>query len=108
MYKRITMIALALALSLGMVGSVSAQNAVEGPMNQAPAGGDTNGQIGGTADDNQGFDWRWLLPLLAIPVLFLLFRKNDDRDEGIDRSGIQGYAGSKGGRSRAEDDEDAL
>ncbi len=44
------------------------------------------------------FDWRWLLPLLLIPLLFM-FRRND-RERDYPQTG----AGTKGGRIDTMDD----
>lgn len=82
-------------------------------LNNQSQPGSTNNTNGGTAgrtqtnspDNNQGFDWRWLLPLLAIPVIYLLTRRTDDRDEYREQSRY--VAGAKGGKARRErDDED--
>jgi hypothetical protein len=68
---------------------------------------ENTGTTGGTttqANDNQGFDWRWLLPLLAVPLVFLLFRRGDDDSRREYRRGD--LAGTKGGeRTRIRDDE---
>jgi hypothetical protein len=58
-----------------------------------------------TTDDNRGgFDLWWLLPLLAIPLFFVLFRedRSDDREVYRDR----GFAGTKGGEVRRQKDTD--
>lgn len=101
-----------LSLLVGSLFTVTslafAQGIQDGTTNQVPANG-TTGQTGGTTtnEDRGGFDWRWLLPLLAIPII-LMFMNNDKRD---DRSEYRsrGYAGSKGGESRRErEDEEVL
>jgi hypothetical protein len=104
MYKKLTIVVIALALTFGFSGSVSAQSVQEGPMNQAPGTGNTGGQTVGTTDDNQGFNWMWLLPLLAIPVVLYMVRKKDNREERTTDRRVHGLAGSKGGRAREEEE----
>lgn len=53
------------------------------------------------AANDVGFDWRWLLPLLAIPVLFYAFRDRSLSDYP-DHERLAGY---KGGRTRHNDHE---
>jgi hypothetical protein len=48
----------------------------------------------------QNFDWRWLLPLLLIPLLFMFRRSDNNRDYP------QTGAGTKGGRVDTMDDSD--
>jgi hypothetical protein len=59
-----------------------------------------------TTDNRGGFDLWWLLPLLAIPLFFVLFREDRDSDRDVYRD--SGIAGTKGGetRRRQERDED--
>ena len=94
MFYNLLAITLLLTAFVMAPSSTFAQEGVQdGSFNQAPTGNTTN-----TTDDEQGFDWRWLLPLLlAVPLLFM-FRRNDDKK---DRSQYQdqSMAGSKGGES---------
>ena len=107
MYKHLLAISLLVLTFVGGPSLASAQGMQDGTYNQAPAGDNTSGQAGAT-DDRGGFDWRWLLPLLAVPLLFMLKRdkKSDDRSHYRD----QGFAGTKGGSTRRDNDrdEDAL
>lgn len=32
-------------------------------------------------DDNQGFNWLWLLPLILLPLAFLIWPKGEDKRE---------------------------
>jgi hypothetical protein len=78
-------------------------------LNQAPQSTTGNGTTGTTGtttqnNDDSGFDARWLLPLLAIPILYLLTRKRDNREERRDTN--QYAAGAKGGRSRRRNDDE--
>jgi hypothetical protein len=101
--------AAALATSLALLassfgGPVFAQSSLDtGTGNDVPVVND--GQTGTTQD--RGFDWWWLLPLLAIPLFFVFRSENryDDRAPYRD----QGLAGTKGGearRRRLDDEED--
>lgn len=76
-----------LTLSPAMVG---AQNP-EGMMMQDPIYNQPGitGTTGTATEDNRGFDWRWLLPLIAVPFIlpFLLKRDNDDTRSEYRRSG---------------------
>jgi hypothetical protein len=90
----------AIALLVGVfVAPVSAQNNLPDDssiQNQTP--GTT------TTTEDRGFDLWWLLPLLAIPLFFVLFRedKSDDREYYRDR----GFAGTKGGEAQRRRDRD--
>jgi hypothetical protein len=99
---------LAVTLMLSSVLAVPmAANATDGTYNQAPQGGTTSNGTGGTTNpqnnDNGGFDWRWLLPLIAIPLIYLMTRKRDNNE--INRDNRQYPAGAKGGRASKNDDE---
>src|SRR5688572_27129315 len=39
---------------------------------------------GATQSENRGFDWRWVLPLVAIPLILPFLMKRDRRDEDRD------------------------
>lgn len=61
--------------------------------------------IGGTANQDDGTNWWWLLPIIAIPVIYMLYRamKDNDRDTYRERD----MMGARGGRAeRDEKDED--
>lgn len=105
-----TIIGLILSITLVISGLsvVSLAFAQNNTYNTAPAnGGNTTDQTSGATSTNNGFDWRWLLPLLAIPILFLFL---GDRKEGDDtRYYDQGIRGAKGGKtSREKDDEETV
>lgn len=106
MHKSLAAVFIAFALFLGAaVFSISyAQEAVnDGTFNSAP--GTTNDtQTGTTTEDTGGFDWRWLLPLLAIPVVLLFL--NDKREDETTRYYDRPMAGAKGGRSKRERNEE--
>jgi hypothetical protein len=58
----------------------------------------------GAVDDRGGLDWRWLLPLLAIPLLFFLWqgmRGDEERREYRDYP-----VGAKGGKTQRRADDD--
>jgi len=98
-----TVIALVLSVTLVIAGFsvVSVAFAQSNTYNNAPAQGNTaNGQVNGTNTTNTGtgFDWRWLLPLLAIPVLFLFLGENKAGENT--RYYDQGVAGTKGGQAK--------
>lgn len=75
-----------------------AQGVNDGAYDASPGNTNNNTKVGGTTDDTGGFDWRWLLPLLAIPVvlLFLGEKKEDEYTRYYD----QPLAGAKGGRTK--------
>jgi len=94
MYKYF-LVSFMLAFSLvfsGLTTSVFAQNDT---VNEAPVQRDTTNDAAFNntrTDNNTGPTWMWLLPLLAIPLLFM-FRKDSRNNDGE-------LAGTKGGRSR--------
>lgn len=57
-----------------------------------------------TTDSQSGFDWRWLLPLLAIPVVLYLMRDTREQERSDYQS--QQLAGMKGGEARRERNEE--
>lgn len=65
-----------------------------------PPANDTVGQ--GT---DTGFDWRWLIPLLAVPVLFYAFKDRSEEDYYRDRY-LQGVKGGQTHRESEFGDED--
>lgn len=108
MKKTIAATALTLSLILGSVTGVGAQqNTQPGSSNQAP--GTTSqqqGPTGGTTTDNNNTlaDWWWALPLLAIPVIYLMTRRREDESEYRNER----FAGAKGGQSGRKREEDEL
>lgn len=69
-----------------------------------------NTGVRGTTDTSgTTFDWRWVLPLLAIPLLLLLLNKrsNEDQEEVIYTPRGQ-LIGTKGGRASTDPDDDDL
>lgn len=105
MYKHVFAIIIMLFAFVGGPILVSAQQSVQdSTYNQVPASGNSS-QTNGTTEDRGGIDWRWFLPLLAVPFFFLLKRDNKEEDRSNYRD--QRYAGAKGGerkRNREEDD----
>lgn len=57
-----------------------------------------------TAGQTNTFDWRWLLPLLAIPALLLFIK--EDQNERRDEYHQHGLIGMKGGETRQIRSED--
>ena len=53
------------------------------------------------SDNTTGFDWRWLVPLLAVPVLFFLLKDSSLNDYPDDRY----LSGQKGGKARRDPQE---
>jgi hypothetical protein len=102
MQKIITSTVLTVALVISLLFSPNttyAQN-MDTPQYNIGAGTTQN-----TVDNSDnGFDWRWLLPLAAIPILFLLFRGDDSRDTEYREE--TRLAGRKGGRSDQYYDEE--
>lgn len=89
--------------------SASAQGVQDGTLNDPVAPRDVNSSqnndsaVGGATDTgDQALSWLWLLPLLAIPVLYFMVRGNEDRD-GYRQTGP--IAGVKGGRAERRDEE---
>lgn len=60
------------------------------------------------AEENQGFDWRWLLPLAAIPIIlpFLLRRDRTDEDRVTNRRSQVAYHDVD--KRRKEEDDDLI
>ena len=81
MLKKITALIPSFALMLSIFGTpVLAQTIDDGTI-QSQQGGATDTRTGAaaaTADD--GINWWWVLPLLAIPVIWLMARKREDED----------------------------
>jgi 1,4-dihydroxy-2-naphthoate octaprenyltransferase len=93
---------LSFAMLLGtvlVVPSVSAQNNMS-DYNTAPGTTtDDTGTLNSTDTQDDGFNWWWLLPLLAIPLILMARRGSNDRKESQDRGQ---FAGVKGGRQERE------
>lgn len=74
-----------------------------------PGSTNTGGNTGMTSTANQtndtGFNLWWLLPLIALPLLFLAFRQGTRNEETRTYSSQSTMAGAKGGRSKSEDDD---
>ena len=100
------------AVALGGFTSAYAQNMDNGTgtgglQNQTPGTGTTNDTtVGGTTtnDTESGPNLWWLLPLLALPVLFFLFKGDNEENRRDYRD--TGFAGAKGGRSRRDREEE--
>jgi hypothetical protein len=105
MYKKlIGTLALGIALLGSSINGAYAQDTFNNGNGTTLDQGGTTGTINdGTTAANTGPDWRWILPLVGIPLLFFLMRDNKDdrRSESRDR----GLAGAKGGSSRRRDEE---
>lgn len=97
------------AITLFLTGLLSAVHAQQSTGNDRYNTSSTGNTSGGTTDTSgttsNGIDWRWLLPILAIPVIFFLF-KSDNEDKRPDYRD-QGIMGAKGGKTRRELDEEA-
>lgn len=69
-----------------------------------------NNSPGTTTDSTQtndnGFNLWWLLPLIALPLLYLAFRQGNRDDETRTYDTRSSMAGVKGGSSRSNDDRD--
>ena len=84
---------------LAYPAGASAQAMQDGSGPQSPNAGVTT--TDNTSED-RGLNWLWLLPLLAVPLLFLVRRDEEEEDRGF-RYGDSGqFAGMKGGRARRD------
>lgn len=98
----LTALALYLASYLGLT-LFSPGDSFSYPTAQAQSQGSE--QFGSTQNGDQS--WLWLLPLLALPFLFVIFRSKDRED--MDNEGWpydQYSVGMKGGRSRRSGEEE--
>jgi len=106
----IVSVLLMMGMTFMMPSFTSAQQNVppNGNFNQAPGGTDTTGGQPGAVTTDDGISWLWLLPLLALPLIYLWMRGKRERETDTYRD--QGFAGTKGGRSkrRQEDEDDML
>lgn len=61
-------------------------------------------------DDNQGFDWRWLLPLALIPIIlpFLLRKDRTEDEQAIDTRSQVAYHDVDRKRTDENIDDDEL
>lgn len=57
-------------------------------------------------EENQGFDWRWLLPLALIPIILPFLLKRDRREEDSARDTRSQVAYHDIERKRADEDGD--
>lgn len=114
MYKTLSAIIMAAVIFVHGAQPARAQQTMPGDtVNQQPMTDSGTGTA--TAPASRTLDWLWLLPLLAIPLLFLLMR--DRRTDSYDSYEYQdqgSLAGVKGGRARTkitdidEDEEEIL
>lgn len=89
-----------------------AQENVQAPVNpaQGPIVDDTTGDsattgVPATADD--GFSAWWILPLIAIPILlYLVWPKNNRREDISYRNDLAGAKGGKAKRDENREDDD--
>lgn len=102
MYKTLSAVLIAAVILIHGAYPARAQQTMPGDtVNQQPMTDTGAGTT--TATDNRTLDWLWLLPLLAIPLLFLLMR--DRRSDSYDEYEYQdqgSLAGVKGGRARTK------
>jgi len=75
-----------------------AQEVNDGTYNTSPGNTVNDTQGGGVVSDTAGFDWRWLLPLLAIPVVLLFL--GEKKEDEFTRYYDQPLAGAKGGKTK--------
>lgn len=87
-----------------------AQGAQDGTLNEPGAPRDVNSSpnngsaVGGTTDTaDRALSWLWLLPLLAIPVLYFMVRGSEER-EGYRQAGP--LVGAKGGQTERRNEEE--
>jgi hypothetical protein len=90
------------ALVLGLLANpltVGAQNAQDIPGNNQVPNVQNPGVVNDTNEGNS-FDWRWLLPLLAIPLVLAFILR--DEDDTVERTHTGRYAtvGTKGGKAK--------
>lgn len=104
MYKQLFAVSILMLLFVISPSAYAQEGAQDSTLNQTRGTTNTTGQVSGATDDRGGFNWMWLLPLLALPLLLLFTRgsKNEDRDQYRDQS----LAGSKGGRTNGGRDQD--
>lgn len=79
--------------------------------NQAPTGGNLNEENaapGGTVaqDDEGGFNPLWLLPLLLLPLLYFMLKKDDREDQAADVRSERRYETAYHDVDRDEDEDD--
>lgn len=105
----------AIAVALMLVGRpalVSAQAGVQdGTTFQDPIEDNGRTTTGTTTDTRDAtFDWRWLLPLLIVPVLLLMRRDKRDTERDTERttSRDRRFSGVKGGEARIDRENDTL
>lgn len=93
------------ALSIFLIGATSVAKAQSAQDSTVIDNGNiTEESTIGATDQNERVDWRWALPLLGIPLLFLLARRSGDNE--INTFNDRRFAGSKGGEARRRRDED--
>lgn len=99
------LIALALLLVVATPAlAQSTQQFSDPTYNSTPNNLDTGGTV--TTDNENRFDWRWLLPLLAVPIVYFAWKS---RDQGDYTTYNDQYAvGVKGGKVEKRSEVDTM
>lgn len=56
--------------------------------------------------ENSGFDWKWILPLALLPLLYLAFKKGEEYEKEYQDKYSIPMAGVRGGEATSEGYED--